>query len=242
MVPRTADDSHESDRESVLDRTVDSPPAAERPSTTIGRYKLLERIGEGGFGVVYMAEQQQPVRRRVALKIIKPGMDTPAGHRPLRGRAAGAGDDGPPEHRQGPRRRRDRSGPALLRDGAGPGRADHRVLRREQAADRASGSELFVQVCQAVQHAHQKGVIHRDLKPTNVLVTLHDGRPVPKVIDFGIAKATGQQLTERTLFTEFAPDGRHAAVHEPRAGGDERAGRGHAQRTSTAWACCCTSC
>ena len=85
-------------------------------------------------------------------------------------------------------------------------------------------------VCQAVQHAHQKGIIHRDLKPSNVLVTLHDERPVPKVIDFGVAKAISQQLTEKTVFTRFRPDDRHAALHEPRAGGAERAGRRHAQR------------
>ena len=80
---------------------------------------------------------------------------------------------------------------------------DHRVLRREPPARSAQRLELFVPVCQAVQHAHQKGIIHRDLKPSNVLVTLHDGQPVPKVIDFGVAKATGQQLTEQTLFTEL---------------------------------------
>ena len=85
-------------------------------------------------------------------------------------------------------------------------------------------------VCQAVQHAHQKGIIHRDLKPSNVLVTLYDGKPVPKVIDFGVAKATEQKLTERTLFTEFGTHGRHAGVHEPRAGGAERPGHRHPQR------------
>ena len=93
--------------------------------------------------------------------------------------------------------------PAVLRDGAGQGRADHRVLRRAPPARRASGWSCSSPVCQAVQHAHQKGIIHRDLKPSNVLVALYDGKPVPKVIDFGVAKATGQQLTERTLFTGF---------------------------------------
>ena len=81
-----------------------------------------------------------------------------------------------------------------------------------------------------MQHAHQKGIIHRDLKPTNVLVTLHDGQPVAKVIDFGVAKATGQQLTEKTLFTGFDANDRHAALHEPGTGRDERSGRRHAQR------------
>ena len=90
--------------------------------------------------------------------------------------------------------------------------------------------ELFVTVCQAVQHAHQKGIIHRDLKPSNVLVTLHDGTPVVKVIDFGIAKATGAAADRQDAVHRLRPDDRHAAVHEPRAGGDERPGRGHAQR------------
>ena len=110
------------------------------------------------------------------------------------------------------------------------GDPDHRVLRPEQPADRSERLDLFVQVCQAVQHAHQKGIIHRDIKPSNVLVTLHDGGPVPKVIDFGVAKAINQQLTEKTLFTGYAPDDRHAALHESRTGGDERPGHRHAQR------------
>ena len=179
------------------------PPCREGPGTVIDRYKLLEKIGEGGMAVVYMAEQEQPVRRKVALKIIKLGMDTTTGHRPLRGGAAGPGPDGPPEHRQGLRRRHHGDRPALLRHGTGPGRLHHRVLRPEPA-EHHERLELFVQVCQAVQHAHQKGIIHRDIKPSNVLVTLHDGKPVPKVIDFGIAKATDQRLTEQTLFTRYA--------------------------------------
>ena len=90
--------------------------------------------------------------------------------------------------------------------------------------------ELFITVCQAVQHAHQKGVIHRDIKPTNVLVAMQDGRPTPKIIDFGVAKAIGQRLTEHTLTTGFRADGGHAAVHEPRASRAQPAGRRHAQR------------
>ena len=90
--------------------------------------------------------------------------------------------------------------------------------------------ELFIQVCQAIQHAHQKGIIHRDIKPSNILVTLHDGVPVPKVIDFGIAKATEGRLTDKTVFTAIAPVHRHAGLHESGAGGDERAGHRHAQR------------
>ena len=95
------------------------------------------------------------------------------------------------------------SGPAILCDGTGQGHADHQVLRRASADAAASDLELFMPVCQAVQHAHQKGIIHRDIKPSNVLVAPYDGKPVVKVIDFGIAKATGQRLTERTMFTEF---------------------------------------
>ena len=160
------------------------------PGDRIGRYKLLEKIGEGGCGVVYMAEQEEPVRRRVALKVIKLGMDTKSGHRALRGRAAGAGDDGPSEHRQGARRRRDGDGPALLRHGTGARRADHRVSATKHKLSTRERLELFIKVCQAIQHAHQKGIIHRDIKPSNILVTVNDGVAVPKVIDFGIAKAT----------------------------------------------------
>ena len=186
-----------------LAATGDLPTHAERPGTLIGPYKLLQQIGEGGMGTVFMAEQTAPVRRMVALKVIKPGMDTRQVHRPLRGRAAGPGPDGPPQHRQGPRRRHDRrraaptSSWSWSRASRSPTTAtSDRLTPRERL-------ELFVPVCQAVQHAHQKGIIHRDLKPSNVLVALYDGRPVPKVIDFGVAKATGPQLTERTLFTEF---------------------------------------
>ena len=112
---------------------------------------------------------------------------------------------------------------------------EHQLTPRERL-------ELFVPVCQAIQHAHQKGIIHRDIKPSNVLVALYDGKPVPKVIDFGVAKATGQQLTDETLYTEFGADGRHAGVHEPRAGRAEPARHRHAQRHLLRWACCCTNC
>jgi serine/threonine protein kinase/tetratricopeptide (TPR) repeat protein len=186
-----------------LGATADGPPAAECPGTVIGPYKLLEQIGEGGFGVVFMAEQTQPVRRKVALKVLKPGMDT----RQVVARF---------EAERQALALMDHPNIAQVYDGGetAAGRpyfvmelvrgvpitafcdAGHLSVRQRL--------ELFVSVCRAVQHAHQKGVIHRDLKPTNVLVTLHDGTPVPKVIDFGIAKATGQQLTEKTLFTHFA--------------------------------------
>ena len=102
--------------------------------------------------------------------------------------------------------------------------------------------ELFIPVCQAVQHAHQKGIIHRDLKPSNVLVALYDGKPVPKVIDFGVAKATGPRLTDADAVHRVRGGRRHAGVHEPRAGGAEPARHRHPLATSTAWACCSTSC
>lgn len=168
----------------------------------IGPYKLLQLIGEGGFGAVYMAEQEKPVRRKVALKILKLGMDTrqviarfEAERQALalmehpniaRVYDAGATDTGRPYFVM-----------ELVRGIPITEYCDESSL---STRDRM---ELFIQVCKAVQHAHQKGVIHRDLKPSNVLVTLHDGTPVPKVIDFGIAKATGERLTDKTLFTEF---------------------------------------
>jgi serine/threonine protein kinase/Flp pilus assembly protein TadD len=182
---------------------ADNGPVRERAGTVIGPYKLLEQIGEGGFGVVFMAEQTRPVRRKVALKIVKPGMDT---------RQVVA------------RFEAERQALALM---------DHpNIAHVFEGGETASGRpyfvmelvrgipvtdfcdqnqlpvrerlELFMSVCQAVHHAHQRGIIHRDLKPTNVLVTMHDHKAVVKVIDFGIAKATGQQLTEKTLFTNFA--------------------------------------
>jgi WD40 repeat protein/serine/threonine protein kinase len=177
--------------------------AHDGPGTVIGPYKLLEQIGEGGFGVVYMAEQQQPVRRQVALKIIKPGMDTKqvVARFEAERQALALMDHPNIAH-------------VLDANATDPGRPyfvmelirgvpitqfcdDNRLTPRERL-------ELFVTVCQAVQHAHQKGIIHRDLKPSNVLVTLLDGTPVVKVIDFGIAKALGQErLTDKTLFTGF---------------------------------------
>jgi serine/threonine protein kinase len=171
--------------------------------STVGPYKLLEPIGEGGMGAVYMAEQQKPVRRKVALKIIKPGMDTKqviarfeAERQALalmdhpniaRVLDAGATDSGRPYF--------------VMELVKGLPVTEYCDRNHMAVADRL---ELFTQVCQAVQHAHQKGIIHRDLKPSNVLVTQIDGAAVPKVIDFGVAKAMGQQLTERTLVTGFA--------------------------------------
>jgi serine/threonine protein kinase len=182
---------------------IDETAVTERPGALIGRYKLLEQIGEGGFGVVFMAEQQEPVRRKVALKIIKLGMDTrqviarfEAERQALalmehpniaKVLDAGATDSGRPFFVM-----------ELIKGMPITEYCDQCKLAVRERLD------LFIAVCQAVQHAHQKGIIHRDIKPTNVLVTQVDGVPVAKVIDFGIAKATGQQLTEKTLFTHFA--------------------------------------
>jgi WD40 repeat protein/serine/threonine protein kinase len=180
---------------------TDGPDSEQAPSPVIGPYKLIQKIGEGGMGTVYMAQQTHPVKRVVALKLIKPGMDS----RQVLARFEA-----------------ERQALALM---------DHPHIARVLDAGTADGQpyfvmelvkgvpitrycdqhhlgprerlELFVAVCQAVQHAHQKGIIHRDLKPSNVLVARYDGKPVPKVIDFGVAKAAGPQLTERTLVTGF---------------------------------------
>jgi serine/threonine protein kinase/tetratricopeptide (TPR) repeat protein len=182
--------------------TLDEP-ITERPGTLIGPYKLLEQIGEGGFGVVFMAEQTEPVRRKVALKVLKPGMDS----RPIVARF---------EAERQALALMDHPNIAKVHDGGATasGRpyfvmelvkgvpitefCDQNLLAPRQRL------ELFMPVCQAVQHAHQKGIIHRDLKPSNVLVSVHDTTPVPKIIDFGVAKALGQELTDKTLFTGFA--------------------------------------
>jgi serine/threonine protein kinase/tetratricopeptide (TPR) repeat protein len=181
-----------------------SPTPAENETSAIyvGRYKLLEKIGEGGFGEVWRAEQREPVKRRVALKIIKLGMDTkqvvarfeaerqalalmdhPNIAKVLDG---GATDTGRPYFVM-----------ELVR---GVRITDYCDQNQLSTGERL---KLFIQVCRAIQHAHQKGIIHRDIKPSNILVTLHDGVPVPKVIDFGIAKATQMELTDKTVFTQF---------------------------------------
>ena len=181
--------------------TQDWPAISEGPGQQIGRYKLLQEIGEGGMGTVFMAEQLRPVKRRVALKIIKQGLDTrqfiarfEAERQALalmdhpniaRVLDAGCTDTGRPYFVM-----------ELVKGIPITRFCDENRLTARQRL------ELFVSVCHAVQHAHQKGIIHRDLKPSNVLVALYDDRPVPKIIDFGVAKATNQQLTEKTLFTQ----------------------------------------
>src|SRR5579884_1505289 len=201
-----ADESSCQDDAAALTRSATvEPSGGELPGTMIGRYKLLQQIGEGGMGIVYLAEQVEPVRRKVALKIIKPGLDTR--HVIARFEA-------------------ERQALALM---------DHQHIAKVLDAGTTSDStgsrpyfvmelvkgvpitdycdknqlsirerlELLVPVCQAIQHAHQKGIIHRDVKPSNVLVCLYDGRPVPKVIDFGVAKAIEQPLVQQTLFTQY---------------------------------------
>jgi serine/threonine protein kinase len=221
-------------------------PRIEQAGTDIGPYKLLEQIGEGGFGVVFLAEQERPVKRRVALKIIKPGMDT----RQVIGRFeaerqalammdhpniakvldAGTTDDRSTLDAQarGGEGERGSGGELDVQAAFRVSPSPHLPLSPSTSVGRPyfvmelvqgvpiteycdqcnlttrERLELFVSVCQAVQHAHQKGVIHRDIKPTNVLVAMRDGRPTPKIIDFGVAKAIDQRLTEHTLATGFA--------------------------------------
>jgi serine/threonine protein kinase/tetratricopeptide (TPR) repeat protein len=174
----------------------------EQPGAQVGRYKLLEKIGEGGFGVVYVAEQKTPIRRRVALKIIKLGMDTRSVVARFEAeRQALAMMDHPNIAKVLDAGATDAGRPYFVMELV-------RGVPITQYCDQhhVSPSErvnLFIQVCQAIQHAHQKGIIHRDIKPSNILVTLHDGIPIPKVIDFGIAKATQGDLTEKTIYTQF---------------------------------------
>ena len=176
---------------------------AEGPGTVIGPYKLMELIGEGGFGLVFVAEQLEPVCRRVALKLIKPGMDSrDVIHRFEAERQALALMDHPNIARVLDAGTTETGRPFFVMELV-------RGIPITEYSDRNQLSltkrlELFVSVCRAIQHAHQKGIIHRDVKPSNVLVTLHDGEPVIKVIDFGVAKALNQQLTEKTIYTKFA--------------------------------------
>jgi serine/threonine protein kinase len=185
-------------------RTQDQPaPAGDIVGTHIGPYKLRELLGEGGMGVVYVAEQEQPIRRKVALKIIKPGMDSrQVTSRFEAERQALALMDHPNIARVLDAGTTEAGRPffvmELVRGVPITEFCDERQLTTRQRL------ELFIEVCRAIQHAHQKGIIHRDIKPTNVLVTLHDDRAVPKVIDFGIAKATNQRLSGATVYTAFS--------------------------------------
>jgi serine/threonine protein kinase/tetratricopeptide (TPR) repeat protein len=180
---------------------ADEPPT--EAGSVIGPYRLLEPIGEGGMGTVYMAEQTHPVRRKVALKVIKPGMDTKQVIARFEAeRQALALMDHPNIAKVLDAGTTESGRPYFVMELVrGIPITDYCDRERLSIPERL---DLFVLVCRAVQHAHQKGVIHRDIKPTNVLITLHDGVPVPKVIDFGIAKATGQSLTDGTLYTGFA--------------------------------------
>ncbi len=177
-------------------------PADEAVGQTLGRYKLLERVGEGGCGVVYVAEQTEPVRRRVALKVIKLGMDTKQVVARFEAeRQALAMMDHPNIAKVLDAGTTDVGRPYFVMELV-------RGIKITDYCDQANLStkerlDLFIKVCQAIQHAHQKGIIHRDIKPSNILVTLHDGVPVPKVIDFGIAKATEGRLTDATVYTQL---------------------------------------
>jgi serine/threonine protein kinase len=196
--------------------TSGPPPVTEKPGDRVGRYKLREKIGEGGCGVVYVAEQEEPVRRRVALKIVKLGMDTQSViarfdaerqalammDHPNIAKIYDAGVTGAEESQISNLKSQTHQGRPffvmeLVRGIKLTDYCDQNKLSTGERLD------LFIKICQAVQHAHQKGIIHRDLKPSNILVTLHDGVPVPKIIDFGIAKATEGRLTDLTIYTEL---------------------------------------
>jgi eukaryotic-like serine/threonine-protein kinase len=183
--------------------TTDESAFTEGPGAVVGPYKLLEQIGEGGFGVVFLAEQVEPVRRKVALKVLKPGMDTrQVVARFEAERQALAIMDHPNIARVFDGGTTHFGRPFFVMELVkGVSITDHCDQHHLRTRERL---ELFLSVCSAVQHAHQKGVIHRDLKPSNVLVSRHDTTPVVKVIDFGVAKALGQQLTDKTLFTGLA--------------------------------------
>jgi len=189
--------SHEAD-----DEIFDRYSATERPGTEMGPYKLLQQIGEGGFAVVYMAQQLRPISRKVALKVIKPGMDTKEVIARFEAERqalavmdhpniaqifyAGVTEKGRPYFVM-----------ELVQGVPITQFCDENRLTPEQRID------IFTDVCNAIQHAHERNIIHRDIKPSNVMITLHDGKPVPKVIDFGVAKALGHTLTDRTVFTAY---------------------------------------
>jgi eukaryotic-like serine/threonine-protein kinase len=200
--PNSAADNPADPDDCLTEDELPPRPISEGPGMSIDRYRLIRKIGEGGMGAVYLAEQTKPVRRNVALKIIKSGMDS---------------------HQVIARFESERQALALMDHpniakvlDAGTTNTGRPFFAMELVAgilitDYCDSNqlttrerlELFIPVCQAIQHAHQKGIIHRDVKPSNLLVTLVDSRPAPKVIDFGVAKAIDQNLTEKTLFTQF---------------------------------------
>jgi hypothetical protein len=231
---------------------ADEPPD-EAVGQTLGRYKLLERVGEGGCGVVYVAEQTEPVRRRVALKVIKLGMDTKQVvarfeaerqalammDHPNIAKVLDAGTIGASDSQLStPSSQLPQGRPYFVMELV-------RGIRITDYCDQANLTtkdrlDLFIKVCHAIQHAHQKGIIHRDIKPSNILVTLHDGVPVPKVIDFGIAKATEGRLTDNTVYTQL-----HQFIGTPAYMSPEQAEMSWTSTrapTSTAWACYSTNC
>ncbi|MHC4146392.1 MAG: serine/threonine protein kinase [Planctomycetota bacterium] len=183
------------------DVTLDDSPISEVPGSTVGRYKLLEKVGEGGFGAVWAAEQKRPVKRRVALKIIKLGMDTKQVVARFEAeRQALALMDHPNIAKVLDAGSTDTGRPYFVMELVrGIPIIEYCDQVKLSIQDRLN---LFIKVCHAIQHAHQKGIIHRDIKPSNILITLHDGVPVPRIIDFGIAKATQQELTEMTIYTQ----------------------------------------
>jgi len=185
----------------VHETTFGPRPLSEGPGTVIGRYKLLEKIGEGGMAVVYMAEQEEPIRRKVALKIIKLGMDTKQVIARFEAeRQALAMMDHPNIAKVFDAGATETGRPYFVMElVTGVSITEYCDKNNLTTKERLA---LFLQVCNAVQHAHEKGVVHRDIKPSNVMVAHHDGIPVPKVIDFGIAKATNQKLTQVTQLRE----------------------------------------
>src|SRR5271156_6634859 len=196
--PRDPDnESHPSPAPTVIGERL-----PEHVGIVIGPYRLLQKLGEGGMGTVWVAEQSEPVKRRVALKLIKIGMDTTQVLRRFEA------------ERQALALMDHQNIAKVLDAGTTPQGRPYFAMElikgipitkycdQEHLTPRER-LELFIPVCQAVQHAHQKGVIHRDLKPSNVMIALYDGNPVPKIIDFGVAKATGPRLTDQTLYTEF---------------------------------------
>ena len=232
-VERLLADDHAASRDGFLDvptaSFIPSAPILEQPGDRVGPYKLLQQIGEGGMGIVFMAEQDQPVRRRVALKVIKPGMDTAQVIARFEAeRQALAMMDHPNIARVLDAGTTDAGRPFFVMELV-KGVPITEYCDEQQLTPRQR-LELFIPVCQAIQHAHQKGIIHRDIKPSNVLVTLYDGKPVPKVIDFGVAKAIDQRLTEQTLFTQFGAIVGTPEYMSPEQAELNGARRRHAQR------------